>query len=101
MRRSASESVGPFSRRDLFARRRRQNTVLYLSRSFLSRKTLPAHVLVLGGGIIGCEFTCMLSQLKVRVTVVELLEDILSTFDADLRREHCVATWNGPCASGS
>lgn len=29
----------------------------------------------------------MLAQLKVRVTVVELLEDILSTFDADLRRE--------------
>jgi len=57
------------------------------SRSFLSRTTLPTHVLVLGGGIIGCEFACMLSQLKVRVTVVELLEDILSTFDADLRRE--------------
>jgi dihydrolipoamide dehydrogenase len=57
------------------------------SRSFLARKTLPPGILVLGGGIIGCELACMLAQLKVRVTVVEMLEDILWTFDAELRRE--------------
>ena len=57
------------------------------SRTFLAHKALPPQVLILGGGIIGCEFACMLAQLKVRVTVVELLEDIISSFDADLRRE--------------
>jgi dihydrolipoyl dehydrogenase len=57
------------------------------SRSFLGLKSLPPSVLVLGGGIIGCEFACMLAQLGVRVTVVELLEDILWSLDADVRRE--------------
>jgi dihydrolipoamide dehydrogenase len=56
------------------------------SRSFLGLKSLPSSVLVLGGGIIGCEFACMLAQLDVRVTIVELLEDILWILDADLRR---------------
>jgi dihydrolipoamide dehydrogenase len=44
-------------------------------------------VLVLGGGIIGCEFACMLAQLGVKVTIVELLEDIITVIDADVRRE--------------
>jgi len=57
------------------------------SRSFLNLRSLPASTLVLGGGIIGCEFACMLAQLGVRVTVVELLEDILWSLDADVRRE--------------
>lgn len=57
------------------------------SRAFLDLKALPASVLVLGGGIIGCEFACMLAQLDVKVTVVELLDDILATLDADVRRE--------------
>lgn len=57
------------------------------SRSFLARRSLPASVLVLGGGTIGCEFACMLAQLRVRVTVVELLDDILSSLDGDIRRE--------------
>ena len=41
----------------------------------------------LGGGIIGCEFACLLAQLDVKVTVVELLEDIVWGLDADVRRE--------------
>jgi dihydrolipoamide dehydrogenase len=57
------------------------------SRAFLNLRSLPASTLVLGGGIIGCEFACMLAQLGVRVTVVELLEDILWSLDADVRRE--------------
>ena len=57
------------------------------SRGFLNLRTLPATVLILGGGIIGCEFACMLAQLGVRVTIVELLEDIVTVIDADVRRE--------------
>ena len=57
------------------------------SRAFLNLRALPATVLILGGGIIGCEFACMLAQLGVRVTMVELLEDILAGVDADVRRE--------------
>jgi len=57
------------------------------SRAFLNLRALPATVLVLGGGIIGCEFACMLAQLGVKVTMVELLEDIITVIDADVRRE--------------
>jgi dihydrolipoamide dehydrogenase len=57
------------------------------SRGFLNLRALPASVLVLGGGIIGCEFACMLAQLGVRVTLVELLPDIVAVVDADVRRE--------------
>ena len=57
------------------------------SKSFLSRRALPATVLILGAGIIGCEFACMLAQLGVKVTMVELLEDVIAAVDADVRRE--------------
>jgi len=57
------------------------------SRAFLGLRALPAKTLILGGGIIGCEFACMLAQLGVRVTIVELLEDIVASVDADVRRE--------------
>jgi len=57
------------------------------SRAFLSRKRLPDSMIVLGGGVIGCEFACMAAQLGVEVTVVEMLEDILLVLDRDVRRE--------------
>jgi dihydrolipoamide dehydrogenase len=57
------------------------------SRGFLDRTTLPESMLVLGGGFIGCELACMAAQLGVKVTLVELLEDILLALDADVRRE--------------
>jgi dihydrolipoamide dehydrogenase len=57
------------------------------SRGFLNLRALPATTLILGGGIIGCEFACMLAQLGVQVTMVELLEDIVAVVDADVRRE--------------
>jgi dihydrolipoamide dehydrogenase len=57
------------------------------SRAFLDLTQLPQRLIVLGGGVIGCEFACLAAQLGVQVTVVELLEDILMTVDADVRKE--------------
>jgi dihydrolipoamide dehydrogenase len=57
------------------------------SRAFLNLRALPTSMIILGGGIIGCEFACMLAQLGVRVTMVELLEDIVTVVDADVRCE--------------
>jgi dihydrolipoamide dehydrogenase len=37
--------------------------------------------------VIGCEFACMAAQLGVRVTIVEMLENILLPLDADIRRD--------------
>jgi len=57
------------------------------SRAFLELTALPGTMIVLGGGFIGCELACMAAMLGVKVTVVELLEDILLLLDADVRRE--------------
>ena len=57
------------------------------SRRFLELDRLPRTLLVLGGGFIGCELACMAAMLGVKVTLVELLEDILLLLDPDVRRE--------------
>ena len=57
------------------------------SRGFLDLTALPTTLLVLGGGFIGCELACMAERLGVKVTLVELLEDILLLLDPDVRRE--------------
>ncbi len=56
------------------------------SRAFLDLTELPKSLLVLGGGVIGCEFACMAAALGCKVTIVEMLEDILVVLDQDVRR---------------
>ncbi len=56
------------------------------SRRFLEMTKLPKRLIVLGGGVIGCEFACMAAQLGASVTVVEMLDDILMVLDPDIRR---------------
>ncbi len=57
------------------------------SRGFLDLVKLPESMIVLGGGLIGCELARMAAQLGVKVTIVELLEDILLLLDPDVRHE--------------
>ncbi len=57
------------------------------SRAFLELTKLPDSLLILGGGVIGCEFACLAAQLGVKVTVVEMLDDILPMLDKDVRRQ--------------
>jgi dihydrolipoamide dehydrogenase len=56
------------------------------SRAFLDLTELPKNLLILGGGVIGCEFACMAAALGSKVTVVEMLEDIIMVLDRDVRR---------------
>jgi dihydrolipoamide dehydrogenase len=56
------------------------------SRAFLELTELPKDILILGGGVIGCEFACMSAALGAKVTVVEMLEDIVMALDRDVRR---------------
>jgi dihydrolipoamide dehydrogenase len=48
---------------------------------------LPKKLLIVGGGVIGCEFACMMQAFGVEVTIVELMPRILPTLDADLGSE--------------
>jgi dihydrolipoamide dehydrogenase len=47
-------------------------------------KNLPKSVLIVGGGVIGCEFACILQPLGVQVTVVEMLPKLLPNMDGSL-----------------
>ncbi len=48
---------------------------------------LPRRLLVVGGGVIGCEFACMMRAFGVEVTIVEMLPGLLPGLDADLGSE--------------
>ncbi len=45
---------------------------------------LPASLLVIGGGVIGCEYACMFGAMGVTVTLVEPRGELLSFLDADM-----------------
>jgi dihydrolipoamide dehydrogenase len=47
-------------------------------------KTLPKRLLIVGGGVIGCEFACMMQPLGVEVTVVEMLPQLLPNMDGQI-----------------
>ncbi|MDA8262095.1 MAG: dihydrolipoyl dehydrogenase [Actinomycetota bacterium] len=49
----------------------------------LSLTELPSSVAVIGGGAIGCEFASMMSDLGVKVTLLEALPSILAGCDKD------------------
>ncbi|MCI4324280.1 MAG: dihydrolipoyl dehydrogenase [Thermoplasmata archaeon] len=53
----------------------------------LNWTTLPASVLVLGGGVSGCELGEFLARVGVAVTIVELMPQLLPGLDADLSNE--------------
>ncbi|NLF72604.1 MAG: dihydrolipoyl dehydrogenase [Candidatus Anammoximicrobium sp.] len=46
--------------------------------------SLPKKLLIVGGGVIGCEFACMMQAFGVAVTVVEMLPSLLPTLDQEL-----------------
>ena len=50
----------------------------------LDLEQLPESAIVVGGGAIGCEFASMLSDMGVRVTVLEALPKILPGVDKDV-----------------
>lgn len=47
------------------------------STSLLELKTLPRSIVIIGGGIIGCEFASLYSGLGVKVTILELMPRII------------------------
>jgi dihydrolipoamide dehydrogenase len=47
----------------------------------LSLPAIPASMVIVGGGIIGCELACVYAAVGAKVTVVEALERIINTED--------------------
>ena len=53
----------------------------------LALPTVPEHLVVIGGGVIGLELGSVWRRLGARVTVVEYVDQILPGFDGEVRRE--------------
>jgi len=54
------------------------------SRSILDLRELPGHLLVVGGGYVGCEFAQMFRRFGSRVTVVQRADRVLPGEEAEL-----------------
>lgn len=57
------------------------------SNDILSLKEIPGSLLIIGGGVIGCEFASLFLILGVKVTVVEKMPQLLPGEDADIARK--------------
>jgi dihydrolipoamide dehydrogenase len=53
------------------------------SRDFLALRKLPGSAIVVGGGAIGVEFATFMAELGVKVTIVELMNQILPAEEKD------------------
>jgi dihydrolipoamide dehydrogenase len=49
-------------------------------------QALPESIVVVGGGVIGCEFATVYSELGIKTTVVEMLERLVANLDDDASR---------------
>ncbi len=63
-----------------------QSERVITSTELLSLPKLPQKLLILGGGVIGCEFASLMNELGVEVVLVEMLPAILPMLDKEISR---------------
>lgn len=56
--------------------------LIVTSDHMLELKALPKKLLIVGGGVIGCEFASIMRTMGVEVTIVEMMNSLLSLEDA-------------------
>ncbi len=57
---------------------------VYNSAELLAEKNLPESIVIVGGGVIGVEMASIYSAFGVKVTIVEMLDSIIATADAEV-----------------
>jgi dihydrolipoamide dehydrogenase len=60
--------------------------VILTSTEMLNVSSIPQDLVIIGGGYIGMEFACLFSGLGSKVTVIEMLPQIISTEDDEVIR---------------
>ncbi|HEU4643796.1 MAG TPA: Si-specific NAD(P)(+) transhydrogenase [Gemmatimonadaceae bacterium] len=60
------------------------DAVVVDSDSILRLARMPSRLIVVGGGVIGCEYACIFAALGVRVTLLNARERLLTQLDADI-----------------
>lgn len=54
------------------------------SKDVLSLQQIPSSLLIVGGGVIGCEFASLFSRFKTKVTMIESADRLLPAEDEDI-----------------
>src|SRR5581483_8633681 len=57
------------------------------STGLLAQEQVPRRLVILGGGIIGCEFASIFRRFGSEVTIVEMLDSLIPQEDADASKE--------------
>jgi dihydrolipoamide dehydrogenase len=57
------------------------------STGLLAQERVPGRLVVLGGGIIGCEFASIFRRFGSEVTIIEMLDTLIPQEDADAAKE--------------
>ena len=57
------------------------------SEGLLAQTEVPARLVILGGGVIGCEFASIFSRFGSEVTIIEMLPSLIPQEDADASNE--------------
>jgi NAD(P) transhydrogenase len=57
---------------------------VYDSDTILNLHDIPREMLVVGGGVIGCEYACMFSALGIKVTLLEGRDRLLTFLDGEV-----------------
>ena len=61
-----------------------ENVDYWTHRNALESKELPASLTIVGGGVIGMEFASFFCSLGTKVTVIEMMDEILGGMDKEL-----------------
>ncbi|MCM8770730.1 MAG: dihydrolipoyl dehydrogenase [Candidatus Omnitrophica bacterium] len=57
------------------------------STEILNLENLPKNILIIGGGVIGCEFASLFSNLETEVLIVEFMDRLLPQEDVEISRK--------------
>lgn len=60
---------------------------IWTSNEAVSAKSVPGEMVVIGGGVVGCEFGYTYNGLGTKVTLIEMADRLIPTMDADLGDE--------------
>jgi len=60
--------------------------IILSSRDILKMEELPKKMVVIGGGVIGCEFASIYNQLGVEVEIVEFLPNLIDMEDIEISK---------------
>ena len=59
-------------------------TIIVDSDSLLTLQKIPGRMVVIGGGVIGCEYACIFAALGVKVTIINSKSRLLAHLDAEV-----------------